>query len=43
MMDLVSGYLVLEEAADNRTYNTWQERVQAAGEAGGVGAQVSRQ
>jgi len=29
-MDLVSGYLVLEEVADNRTYNTWQERVQAA-------------
>jgi hypothetical protein len=30
MMDLVSGYLVLEETADNRTYATWQERVQAA-------------
>ena len=30
MMDLVSGYLVLEEAADHRTYDTWQERVQAA-------------
>ena len=30
MMDLVSGYLVLEEATDNRTYGTWQERVQAA-------------
>ena len=30
MMDLVSGYLVLEEVADNRTYDTWQERVQAA-------------
>jgi hypothetical protein len=30
MMDVVSGYLVLEEAADNRTYATWQERVQAA-------------
>ena len=30
MMDLVSGYIVLEEAADNRTYGTWQERVQAA-------------
>ena len=30
MMDLVSGYLVLEEVADNRTYGTWQERVQAA-------------
>ena len=28
MMDLVSGYLVLEEAADHRTYDTWQERVQ---------------
>ena len=30
MMDVVSGYLVLEETADNRTYGTWQERVQAA-------------
>ena len=30
MMDLGSGYLVLEETADNRTYDTWQERVQAA-------------
>jgi len=30
MMDLVSGYLVLEEVADNRSYDTWQERVQAA-------------
>jgi hypothetical protein len=30
LMDLASGYLVLEEAADNRTYGTWQERVQAA-------------
>ncbi len=30
MMDLVSGYLVLEETADHRTYATWQERVQAA-------------
>lgn len=30
MMDLGSGYLVLEEAADHRTYGTWQERVQAA-------------
>ena len=30
MMDLVSGYLVLEEVADHRTYDTWQERVQAA-------------
>jgi hypothetical protein len=30
MMDLVSGSIVLEEAADNRTYGTWQERVQAA-------------
>jgi hypothetical protein len=30
MMDLVSGYLVLEEVADNRTYDTWQEQVQAA-------------
>ena len=30
MMDLVSGYLVLEQVADNRTYDTWQERVRAA-------------
>jgi hypothetical protein len=30
MMDLVSGYLVVEEVANNRTYDTWQERVQAA-------------
>jgi hypothetical protein len=30
MMDLVSGYLVVEEAADNRTYDTWQKRVQTA-------------
>jgi hypothetical protein len=30
MMDLGSGYLVLEETADHRTYATWQERVQAA-------------
>ncbi|TVR66451.1 MAG: hypothetical protein EA420_01660 [Candidatus Competibacteraceae bacterium] len=30
MMDLGSGYLVLEEAADDRTYGTGQERVRAA-------------
>ena len=30
MMDLGSGYLVLEEAAEDRTYGTWQERTQAA-------------
>ncbi len=30
MMDLVSGYRVLEEAADHKTYGTWQERTQAA-------------
>jgi hypothetical protein len=29
-MDLVSGSLVLEPVADNRTDDTWQERVQAA-------------
>ncbi len=29
MMDLGSGYLVLEEAAEDRTYGTWQERTQA--------------
>jgi hypothetical protein len=30
MRDVVSGYLVLEEAADDSTYSTWQERVRAA-------------
>ena len=30
MMDLVSGYLVLEQVADDRTYGTWQERAQVA-------------
>jgi len=30
MMDLVSGYIVLEQAAEDRTYGTWQERAQAA-------------
>lgn len=30
MMDLGSGYLVLEEVADTRTYAPWQEPVQAA-------------
>jgi DNA-binding transcriptional ArsR family regulator len=30
MMDLASGYLVLEEVAEDRTYGTWQERTQAA-------------
>ncbi len=30
MMDLVSGYIVLEQAAEDRTYGTWQERTQAA-------------
>jgi hypothetical protein len=29
MMDLGSGYRVLEEAAEDRTYGTWQERTQA--------------
>jgi hypothetical protein len=28
-MDLVSGYVVLEEVADDRTYETWYERVTA--------------
>jgi hypothetical protein len=32
----VSGYLVVEEAADHRTYDTWQKRVQAAVTKGGL-------
>ena len=28
-MDLVSGYVLLEEVADDRTYETWYERVKA--------------
>ncbi len=28
-MDLMSGYVLLEEAADERTYETWYERVRA--------------
>jgi hypothetical protein len=28
-MDLVSGYVLLEEVADDRTYETWYERVTA--------------
>jgi hypothetical protein len=28
-MDLVSGYVLLEEAANDRTYETWYERVRA--------------
>jgi hypothetical protein len=43
MMDLVSGYLVLEEAADHRTYDTWQERVQAAMTRVGLELAVSAQ
>jgi len=31
MMEVVSGSLLLEAAADERTYGTWQERVRAAG------------
>jgi hypothetical protein len=30
MMDLVSGYIVLEEAAEDRTYATWQDRAKRA-------------
>lgn len=30
MMDLVSGYIVVEEFAEDRTYATWHERVQQA-------------
>ena len=37
LMELVSGYLVLEEVADNRSYDTWQERVQAAVKRVGLG------
>src|ERR1700687_4606332 len=28
-MDLVSGYVLLEEVADDRTYETWYKRVKA--------------
>ncbi len=35
-MDLVSGYLVVEEVADNRTYETWYTLVEARLEALGV-------
>ena len=35
-MDLVSGYLVVEEVADNRTYETWYTLVNARLEALGV-------
>jgi len=28
-IDLMSGYVLLEEVADDRTYETWQERVRA--------------
>jgi len=37
-MDLVSGYLVVEEVADNRTYETWYTLVDARLEA--LGARV---
>ena len=30
MMDLVSGYIVLEEVAEDRTYRTWQARAEQA-------------
>ena len=35
-MDLVSGYLVIEEVADDRTYETWHTLVEARLEALGV-------
>jgi len=36
-MDLVSGYLLFEEVAEDRTYDTWHTRVQARLEVLGVG------
>ena len=36
MMDLGSGYIVLEEPADDRRYDTWQARVQQALERWGI-------
>ncbi len=36
-MDLVSGYLLFEEVAEDRTYSTWQALVKARLEALGVG------
>jgi len=29
LMDLVSGYLIVEEEADNRSYETWNDKAQA--------------
>jgi hypothetical protein len=37
MMDLVSGHIVVEEAAADRTYATWQVRVQQALDQVGIG------
>ena len=37
MMDLVSGYIVLEEAAKDRTFVTWQDRAQQALDQVGIG------
>jgi transcriptional regulator with XRE-family HTH domain len=37
LMDLVSGYLVLEEVAPDRSYDTWNRRVAARLEALGAG------
>ena len=34
-MDLVSGYLLFEEVAEDRTYATWQALVEARLEASG--------
>lgn len=36
MMDLVSGYIVLEEPADDRRYDTWRARVAQALEPWGI-------
>ena len=36
MMDLVSGYIVLEETAEDRRYVTWHDRVQTALAEGGI-------
>ena len=36
MMDLVSGYIILEETAEDRRYVTWHDRVQTALAEGGI-------
>ena len=37
LMDLATGYLLLEEAADDRTYTTWKALVEARLTALGTG------